>query len=148
MAGAHRGARPTIFVIVVAVSALLVIIWAAIASSVVASRRHALNEARATVRNLAIGFREEVSSFLRVVDGDMQLMADGMRRDGAGFDLYTWGKTSALVSLGLERAVIVGTDGKLKAARFEPHPSPIDLSDRDYFRVGPDGTSLNQASEI
>ncbi len=145
---ADYGVRLTILIIVVAIGALLVIIWAGIASSVVASRRHALDDAQLTGDNLAIGFREEVASFLRVVDADMSLIADGMRRDRGNFDLYTWGKTSALVSLGLERAVIVGTDGKLKAATFDPHPGPIDLSDRDYFRVGADGKSPNQAQGV
>ena len=135
--------RKTVGGIVIAVIILVVAMWAAIAAFVVAQRQHAIDDARLQTRNLAISFREDVASVLREADGDMNLIAEGMRRQRGNFDLYAWGKTSMLVSLGLERAVIVGADGKLKSATFEPHPSPVDLSDRDYFRVRPGAKSAN-----
>ena len=140
---ADYGARSTTRTIVIAVGGLLIFIWTTIAVQIAVSRQHAIDEANSKGRNLAIAFREEMASFLRLVDSDMSMMIEGMRRDRGEFDLYAWGKTSALVSLGLERAVIAGTDGRLKAATFEPHPSPIDLSDRDYFQFRSDSKSPN-----
>ncbi len=140
---ADHGARSTTRTIVIAVGVLLIFIWTATAAQIGVARQHAIDDASSSGRNLTIAFREEMASFLRSVDSDMSMMIEGMHRDRGAFDLYAWGKTSALVSLGLERAVIVGTDGRLKAATFEPHPSPIDISDRDYFQVRSDSKSPN-----
>ena len=128
------GVRTTIWSIVMAVGVLLFIMWAAIAAYVVISRHDAIDESVSKGRNLAIAFREELATLIRAVDGEMQLIAMEMRRD-PNFDLYAWGQHNVLVSPGVAQASIIGPYGMQKSTTSEANPDPVDLSDRDSFRV-------------
>jgi diguanylate cyclase (GGDEF)-like protein len=132
-------ARTTIRSIVIVIGVVFVAMWALVGFSVATSRHAALQGASSEARNLMIAFREEIASILHEVEGETQLLEQRMRRDGNSFDLYTWGKDSALISPGTARAVIVNPDGMLRSATADAHPGPINLSDRDYFRVHLDG---------
>jgi hypothetical protein len=129
------GVRTTTRPIIVVIGVVFVVMWALVAFSVVTSRHAALDAGGLEGRNLMIAFREEIASVLRGVDGETLLLAERMRRDGDGFDLYAWGQEIALVAPAIARAVIVSPDGMLKSATAEAHPSSLDLSDREYFRV-------------
>jgi signal transduction histidine kinase len=139
VAEAPLGVRKTIRTIIVVVGILIVAMWVVVGFSLVTSRQATLVDASSEGRNLTIAFREQIASILRGVEGTTNLIADKMRRDGGNFDLYAWGRESVQVSPAIARAVIVGPDGKLKSATAEPHPGPIDLNDRDYFRIQQDG---------
>jgi signal transduction histidine kinase len=133
------GVRKTIRTIIIVIGILIVAMWAVVGFSLVTSRQATLVGASSESRNLTIAFREEIAGILRGVEGTTNLIADKMRRDRGNFDLYAWGQESVQVSPAIARAVIVNPDGKLKSATAEPHPGPIDLNDRDYFRIQQDG---------
>src|SRR5579864_615246 len=133
------GARTTIRTIILVVGIVIVVMWAVVGFSLVSSRQTALVTASAEGRNLTIAFREEVALILRGVEGETNLIAERMRRERGDFDLYAWGQKIELVIPGLARAVIVNPEGTLRSATADLHSGPIDLSDRDYFRVHLDG---------
>ena len=139
MAETPLGVRKTIRTIIIVIGILIVAMWAVVGFSLVTSRQATLVGASSESRNLTIAFREEIAGILRGVEGTTNLIADKMRRDRGNFDLYAWGQESVQVSPAIARAVIVNPDGKLKSATAEPHPGPIDLNDRDYFRIQQDG---------
>jgi diguanylate cyclase (GGDEF)-like protein len=135
----HYPIRTTIRIIIVAVGVMIVAMWALVGASLVNQRQTALDAASSEGRNLMIAFREEVAAILRGVDGETNLIAARMRDERGNFDLYAWGQQSEHVTPGIARAVIVDPDGKLSAATADRHSGPIDLSDREYFRIHLDG---------
>jgi diguanylate cyclase (GGDEF)-like protein len=135
----YSGVRTTIRTIIIIVAIVLVAIWGGVASWLVTSRQHAIDGASLQTRNLMVAFREEIAFILRGVEGGMDLIADRMRRKGDGFDLYAWNQRQVLVAPGMAQATIAGPDGKIRSTTIDPHPRPIDLSDRAHFRIHLDG---------
>jgi signal transduction histidine kinase len=133
------GVRKTIRIIVAVIGILIVMMWAAVGLSIVASRQAALDDAHLEGRNLMIAFREEIALILREVEGETNLIAERMRRERGSFDLYAWGQEHVLVSPGMAEAAIIDPDGELTQATTEPHPISRDLSNREHFRVHLDG---------
>jgi signal transduction histidine kinase len=131
--------RKTIRTIVIVIGILVLTMWATVGFSVVTERQGALSDARSEGHNLMIAFREEVAYILRGVEGEMNLLADRMRREGSGFDLYTWGQENVLIAPGVAQATIIDPNGKLTKTTLEAHPSSTDLGDREHFRVHLDG---------
>ena len=132
---ARYNVRTTIRAIAIVVGILIVAMWAAVGFSVATARQDALDDASAEGRNLMIAFRAEVAYILRGVEGEMNLLAERMRRERGNFDLYAWGQENVLVAPGVAQATIIGPDGILRQTTIEPHPRPIDLSDRSHFRI-------------
>ena len=113
--------------------------WVVVGFSLVNSRDAALDDARSEGRNLMLAFRAEVAYILRSVEGEMNLLAERIRRERGDFDLYAWGQESVLVSPGVAQATIIGPDGKLITTTQEAHPASTDLGDREHFRIHLDG---------
>jgi len=139
LATAPQSSVRTIRASTVVISILIVAMWVLVGFSVVTARQAALDAASLQARNLMIAFREEVAHILRGVDGEMDLIAEKMRRERGSFDLYAWGQERVLVSLGTAQASIIDPDGMLSQTTIEPHPRSIDLSDRSHFRIHLDG---------
>jgi diguanylate cyclase (GGDEF)-like protein len=131
--------RTTIRTIVILFGIVLVGIWAAVAFSLVTSRRHAVEHADSQGRNLMLAFRAEIALILGGVEGEMHAIAERLREERDNFDLYAWGRKNVLVLPGMAQATFVGPDGKLKSTTIEPHPSTTELGDRAHFRVHLDG---------
>jgi diguanylate cyclase (GGDEF)-like protein len=86
-----------------------------------------------------IAFREEVAFILRGLEGEMNLIAERMRREPGSFDLYAWGQEHILVSSGIAHASITDPDGMRRSITIEAHPTAEYRGDRDHFRVHLDG---------
>jgi diguanylate cyclase (GGDEF)-like protein len=127
--------RTTIRTVLIVIGILLVAMWGLVGISVVTARQAALDAVSSEARNLTVAFREEVAHILRGIDGEMELIAERMRRERDSFDLYAWGQERVLVSSGIAQATIIDPAGKLKSTTIEPHPRAIDLSDRSHFRI-------------
>jgi signal transduction histidine kinase len=131
--------RTTVRTFVIVIGILLVTMWAVVGISLVASRQAALDNASSEGRNLMIAFRGEVAYILRGVEGEMNLLAERVRREGDKLDLYAWGQENVLVAPGMAQASMIDPTGKLITTTQEAHPSSTDLSDREHFRVHLDG---------
>ena len=131
--------RTTIRTIIIVVAILIVAMWAEVGFSLVTSRQAALVAASSQGRNLMVAFREEIALILRGVEGEMNLIAQRMRRERGNFDLYGWGREQVLVSPGMAEVGIADPDGKLRRSTITPRPGPVDISDRAHFRVHLDG---------
>jgi len=135
----HSSVRTTIRSIVIVTAILIAAMWVAVGFSLVTARQAALDDASLQGRNLMIAFREEIAFILRGVEGEMSLIAERMRRERDGFDLYAWSQQDVLVAPGMAQATLIGPDGMLKSTTIEPHPRSIDFTDRPHFRVHLDG---------
>jgi diguanylate cyclase (GGDEF)-like protein len=135
----HASVRTTIRSIIIVVGILIVAMWAAVGFSLVRARQGALDDASLQGRNLMIAFREQIAFILRGLESEMSLIAERMRRERDSFDLYAWGQEEVLLVPGMAQATIISPDGMLSQTTIEPHPRPIDLSERAHFRIHLDG---------
>ena len=115
--------------------AIILVVWAATLFSIMTTRSAALDDARSHVHNLMAAFREEVGLVMRGIEGELNLLAERVRRDGDRFDLYHWGQENVVVTPGMAQATLIGPDGQALATTVSAHPAPTDLSDRAHFRA-------------
>jgi PAS domain S-box-containing protein len=125
---------------IIAVGTLIILaMWAVVIASIIAAREAAIDRARSDGHNLAIAFADEVSHILDGVAGGMEIVAQRMRAAHGRLDIYAWRPEIPLLSDATIQAAIIGPDGRLVSTTLDPHPEPIDLSDREHFRVHLDG---------
>jgi PAS domain S-box-containing protein len=103
-------------------------------------QRTAIEHGRIDASNLSAAFQDEVSRELDNVTAAMKLVAARMRAAPNGFDVHDWAAQIPLLSSATIQAAIIGPDGRLLSSTLDPHPAPIDLSDREHFRAQRDGT--------
>jgi len=114
--------------------AVLVLMWALAAQSILAGKEAALDRTRAEGRNLAIAIEEEARRILDNIAQAGELAAARIAEQHGQFDLYAWAQEAAL-PWGMIQATFIGGDGKVVSSTLEPHPEPIDLADREHFYV-------------
>ncbi|MGA3399994.1 MAG: PAS-domain containing protein [Acetobacteraceae bacterium] len=102
-------------------------------------QRTAIAHGRTDVSNLSAAFQEEVSRELDGVATAMNLVAARMRAEPGAFDIHQWASQIPLLSSATIQAAIVGPDGRLLSTTLDPPARPIDLSDREHFRIHLDG---------
>ena len=100
----------------------------------------AVQHARTDASNLSAAFQDEVTRVLDQVSGTIELVAQRMRAAPGAFDIHEWASEIPLMAAPTIQAAIIGPDGHLMSTTFEAHPRPMDLSDREHFRVHLDGT--------
>ena len=114
-------------------------LWAEVFILVGSEHRTAVTHARTEVSNLSAAFQDEVTRILDHVSGAMELVAQRMRAENGAFDIHEWASEIPLLASPTIQAAIIGPDGRLQSTTFDPHPKPIDLSDREHFRIHLDG---------
>jgi hypothetical protein len=62
-----------------------------------------------------------------------------MRIAHGAFDIHAWAREIPLLSNATIQAGIIGPDGRLVSTTLDPAREPIDLSDREHFRIHLDG---------
>jgi PAS domain S-box-containing protein len=129
-----RGRIVTLGIIAVA-TVVIVATWAVAIASIIWAREAAIDRARAEGRNLAIAFADEVNHILGGVSGGMEIIAERMRAAHGQFDIHSWARDIPLLSSATIQGAIIGPDGRLVSTTLDPNPAPIDLSDREHFRV-------------
>jgi signal transduction histidine kinase len=113
-------------------------LWAAVAVSVSAAREAAMGQARSVARNLAIAFEDEVQNTLAEIVRGMDYFTKRIRENPGHFDLYAWARETHLMQPGVE-AAIIAPDGMLLSSTRAQVTDPVDVGDRDHFRIHQDG---------
>ena len=88
---------------------------------------------------LDVEVANEVTLALHRVDGVLNLIAERMRREGGGFDLHDWVSENPGVNEGAAQMALIGPDGMMLSTSMGAQAAPIDLSDREHFRIHLDG---------
>ena len=120
-------------------SLVLVAMWLAVGGSLLQARQGAFERARTSGANLSAAFSEEVTHTLDSVSAVMDLVAARIRAEGGHYDIYRWAHEIPQLSTATIQASILDRDGRLVSTTLEPAPEPIDLSDREHFRIHRDG---------
>jgi signal transduction histidine kinase len=125
---------------IVAVGIIVILaMWTTVAASITTAREAAMDRARSEGRNLAAAFADEITHILGGVAGAMEIVAQRMRIARGAFDIHAWASEIPLLSNATIHAGIIGPDGRLVSTTLDPAPEPIDLSDREHFRIHLDG---------
>ncbi len=118
---------------------IVFVMWGLVAASILSSRDADIRNAEAKAGNFAAAFQDEVGHTLDAVAGTMEIVAEQMKQKDGRFDIYQWAQEVPLIAAGTIQASIIGPKGMLVSTTLEQHPKPIDLSDREHFRVHLDG---------
>jgi signal transduction histidine kinase len=129
--------------IVVALTSVVLTMWAVVAGSIINSRQSVIDSTRHDAVDLTGIFGDQVSHTLDDMAAAMAAVAARMRAPNSNLDLYTWAHDLPLIDGTTVQAVIAGPDGKLAASTSDAHPQPVDVSDRDEFRVTVAGANDN-----
>ncbi|MBV8504482.1 MAG: PAS-domain containing protein [Alphaproteobacteria bacterium] len=135
----HRRCRATTIEIVAVGSIVILAMWTTVAASITTAREAAMDRARSEGRNLAAAFADELTQILDGVADAMEIVAQRMRTTRGDFDIHAWAREIPLLSKATLQAGIIGPDGRLVSTTLDPVPEPIDLSDREHFRIHLDG---------
>jgi signal transduction histidine kinase len=134
----HRRASAITKGIVAGGVLVLIVLWAVVAVSVIDAREAAMGQARSVARNLAIAFDDEVQNTLAEIVRGMDFFTKRIRENSGHFDLYEWVRENPLLQPGVE-AAIIAPNGVLLSSTRGPVVDPVDLSDREHFRIHQDG---------
>ena len=139
-AQSHRRARHLKIGIAASGVVLILVLWTVVATSVLFARQAALHRAQSDGANLTAAFANEVRHLLDSVSAAMEIITTKMHVEGETLDLQAWVKMIPLMTTPGTQSVFIGPDGKLVSASLDAHSKPIDLSDREHFRVHLDGS--------
>jgi signal transduction histidine kinase len=129
-----RRAKASTGATILLLAAALVLMWALAAQSISAGRQAAFDRTRAEGRNLAVAIEEEARRVLDDIVHAGDVVAARLVEKRGRFDLYGWSQDAPL-PWGMIQATFIGPDGRVVSSTVEPHPEPIDLADREHFRV-------------
>ncbi|HWE76440.1 MAG TPA: ATP-binding protein [Stellaceae bacterium] len=118
---------------------VIALMWLAVLVSAQQAQQAAVQQARSNSANLAAAFSEEVSHTLDGISGVMEAVAARMRAKGSSFDIHDWAGEIPLLSQATIQGSIIGPDGYLKSTTLGLPPEPVNLSDREHFRIHLDG---------
>ena len=135
----HRHARALKWGITGVVGIVVLAMWGLVAASIISGRDTDIRNAELEAGNFAAAFQDEVEHTLNSVAGTMEIIVQQMREKNGHFDIYQWAREIPLIAAGTIQASIIGPNGMLVSSTLEQHPKPIDLSDREHFRVHIDG---------
>jgi signal transduction histidine kinase len=118
---------------------VLVAMWLMVIASALHAEDGAIRRAHSNAANLAAAFSEEVTHTLDGVAAVMEIVAERMRATQGDFDIHQWAAQISMLSPAIIQGGIIAPDGRLMSTTLDPRSEPIDLSDREHFRVHLDG---------
>ncbi len=123
-------------------AAIMVAICALVTEAVLNQRHAALEQARDEAANLSAGLEEQVRGTLNGVAGAMEFLKDRIETEGPAFDLKVWkDRVPELVSPVIQ-ILIIDRMGNVLASTLSRDPSPVSLSERDFFAAHRDNPNL------
>jgi signal transduction histidine kinase len=131
--------RSQICIIVTVGTCVIALLWFIMIDVIMNERRAAIEHAQAEASNLSAAFENEVSQTLNSVARAMEVVAEHMRASQGPFDLHEWAAGIPLLAAATIQGGIIAPDGRLISSTLEAHMTPIDLSDREHFRIHLDG---------
>ena len=115
------------------------LIWLAIFVHLREQRDIAERHAEANAANFARMFADNVTHTMETIDRTLHMIRQAYARNPQGFDLGQWTHGRALPNSITSQIGIIDRQGRLITSNLAL-PTPIDLSDREHFRVHADGT--------
>jgi hypothetical protein len=90
--------------------------------------------------NLSRAFEEHLIRTLNAADHTLQIARNAYEREPETFDLGRWSQAEHALEGPTFQIVIIGPNGFMKASTDTHQSTPLDLSDREHFRIHVDET--------
>lgn len=114
---------------------VLLLIWSAIALQLRQERVGIERETIKETSNLARAFEENIIRSITAIDQVIQFVRDSYARDPARFDLASWARDRSFLNEQTRQISIIDGKGMLLQSNLGSPREPVDLSDREHFRV-------------
>lgn len=114
---------------------LVAIVWASVATVLYVEHDTARKAAEQTTKNLARVFEEHVVRAIKETDKTLLFLRAAYEKAPQGFDIQNWVDREYFRNDLTLQLSITGADGLMVSTNLGPITSPIDLSDREHFKV-------------
>ena len=114
---------------------VLLLIWGAVVLQLRQERNTAGLDAVKDTGNLARAFEENIVRSITAIDQVILFVRDAYARDPGRFDLNSWARDRPFLNEQTLQISIIDRAGWLVQSNLGPPPKPVDLSDREHFRV-------------
>jgi len=114
---------------------VLALIWGGIALQLTQELRATERDALEDTSILANAFEENVIRAIHSIDEVILFVRDSYARDPARFDLLSWARERPFLNEQMLQIALIDPRGMLVQSNFGPITTPVDLGDREHFRV-------------
>jgi len=133
--GTARAHPRTLLVIPLLGILVLALLWAVIFTRLSVEKEATIRESTASAAILATALEQHTVKAIHQVDQITRFVKYEFEKSPGHFDLDSTVEKGVVQSNSLVQVAIIDEHGKLVASTVDPHPKPIDLSDREHFRV-------------
>jgi diguanylate cyclase (GGDEF)-like protein len=123
--------------------AMIALVWLGLNFHLKAELTTVQADAVQNTSNLSRAFEEHLVRTLKDADHTLQIVRNAYEKRPDTFDLAAWSKEEHALEGPTFQMVIIGPDGFMKATTEGLQQSPVDLSDREHFRVHINATDDN-----
>ena len=113
----------------------LALLWGGVWLHLGEVRRQAERSAQNDADNLARSLEQNIIRSIEGADQMLRFLQVTYAGNPAGFDLFTWISAWQPADGLAVQLVLIGADGRMRASSVERSTAPVDLSDREHFRV-------------
>ncbi|SAL18029.1 EAL domain-containing protein [Caballeronia telluris] len=137
--GQHSGLPPprrrALFVIPVLGTLVLVLLWTVIFARLAVEREATTHESMASAAILSSALEQHTIKAIHQVDQVTRFVKYEYEKSPENFNLISTVEKGVVQSDTLVQVSLIDEYGTLVANTADPHPKPIDLSDREHFKV-------------
>jgi signal transduction histidine kinase/DNA-binding NarL/FixJ family response regulator len=113
----------------------IAVLWIGVLYSLSVERQAAIDNAFDDTSNFARAFQEQIAGITRAIDQTLLYVRASYMRAPDQFDIALWSEHGEFLTNSAFQVAIIGKDGFLRASSFGPVTSPVDLREREHFRV-------------
>ena len=114
--------------------AMIGLVWVSLAFHLTIEQQNAENAAVENSRNLGRAFGAHLSQSLSDINRTLDMMRTYYLRDPEHFNFDAWSDSAQLFDKDMVQLSVAGPDGRIRASSI-PGWTPLDLNDREHFRV-------------
>ncbi len=118
--------------------ALLVFVWVGTALYLELDRKKTAQAAAGNSSNIARIFEDHVSRSIKEIDKTLLFIRHAWEAAPENFDLPAWTTNAYLLHDLTVQMALIGPDGRLIATNVDRAAEPMDLADREHFRIHAD----------
>ena len=137
---ANERARAQIAIILTVGACVLALLWLTMFVMIANERRATIQHASSEADNLSAAFQTEISRTLKSVTRAMDAIDERVRATHGDTDIYQWAKDHPLLVPASIHGGVIGPDGFARSTTMGVLAAPLDLRDREHFRVHLDRT--------
>lgn len=118
-----------------AIVAAIALLWTATGLHLRELHRQAVRSAEAESESLVRNLQQQTIRTIEAADNLLRFVQLDWRRQGAHLSIAEYAAAYRPADGIAVQLAIIGADGRLRLSSVDPNAAPVDLSDREHFRV-------------